>query len=54
MFRLAWRQKGYGNGRSIHQWTRGVSRYSCLLKAASQCLRFQDLFPQNQYIIERC
>lgn len=52
MYKIAWRRQGFGVSRSVIQWTRGISRYSTMVKAQDQMATFRGFFPFNDYLVE--
>ena len=54
MFKLAWRREGYGAGRSIIQWTYGLSKVATYEQALARVAMFKRIFPQNKYLILGC
>lgn len=53
MYRIIWRKNGFGIGRTITQWTKGISTYTTVAQSEKQVKLFKYIFPTNVYIIER-
>jgi len=52
MFKIKWRNREYGWGRSMHPIIEGISRYRTRELAINQVVKWTTIFPQNTYYIE--